>query len=108
MQRVNLLEELIYSDECISINELMQTPCSKEIRIVMQTNQVMRDHASEYPITMGVLEGRVKLTIADEEHFIKRGELIALEADTVHHLEAVENSVLHLTLFTATEEHTDG
>ena len=107
LQQVNILEAISYSDENVLIDELMTTPCSKEVRIVMQRNQVMRDHSSDFPITLSVLEGVVKLTIEEDEHVVKRGELVLLQAETKHHLEALDNSVLRLTLFTATGKSND-
>ena len=107
MYQVNMLEAISYSDENVLIDELMVTPCSKEVRIVMQKNQVMRDHASDYPIMLNLLEGVVKLTIEEEEYIIKRGELVLLEAETKHHLDALDNSVLRLTLFTAAGKSND-
>ena len=107
LQQVTLLEAISYRDENVLIDELMTTPCSKEVRIVMQRNQVMRDHSSDFPITLSVLEGVVKLTIEEDEYVVKRGGLVALEAETMHHLEALDNSVLHLTLFRKSEENVD-
>lgn len=101
MKLTNMLESICYSDENVVIDELLETPCSKEVRIIMQKNQVMRDHASDYPITLSVLEGVVKLTLEEYGHMVRRGDLIVLEAETMHHLEAVEDSVLRLTIFTA-------
>lgn len=107
MQQINMLVTVSYSDENVLIDELVRTPYVKELRIVMQKHQVMRDHASQYPITLSVLEGAVKLTIETDEHIVKRGGLVVLGADTMHHLEAVENTILRLTIFTVAGDGED-
>ncbi len=107
MYRSNVLEALRYSDENVMIDELMSTPFSKEVRIVMHRHQVMRDHATRHPLTLQVVEGVLKLTLDTDEHVIKRGDIVTLNADTVHHLEAMEESVIRLTLFICIEEDED-
>jgi quercetin dioxygenase-like cupin family protein len=99
MMRKNIFEALRYSDENVVIDELMSTPYAKEVRIGLQRNQVMRDHATPHPITLHVVEGVLKLTLDEDENVIKRGDIMLLEANTVHHMEAVEDSIIRLTLF---------
>ena len=101
--RINLLDAVEYSDERVLIDEMISTPSSKEMRVMIQKNQVMRDHASVYPIAINVLEGVVKLSADGNDTVLRRGDLIYMESDTVHHMEAVEDTILRLTLFTAAE-----
>ena len=100
MQQANMLEAITFDDETVVVSELFETPFSKEIRIAMQGHQVMRDHLSTYPITLSVLRGMVRLSMEEDEAvLLKEGELVALDGGVKHHLEALQESVLHLSLF---------
>lgn len=99
MQQAHLLESVEYNDENIVITELLETPFSKEIRIVMQSHQVMRDHESVFPIALEVVEGAVNLSVEGEIILMQKGELAALENGVKHHLEALDESIVRLTIF---------
>jgi quercetin dioxygenase-like cupin family protein len=99
MKHVKLLETMRFSDENIIMEELMDTPYSKEIRIAMQRNQVMRDHQSSFPITMQVIEGEVLVSCESHETLLKANELLSMDAGVKHHIKAEEDSVVRLTLF---------
>jgi quercetin dioxygenase-like cupin family protein len=99
MKHVKLLETMRYSDENIIMDELMETPYSKEIRIAMQRNQVMRDHQSSFPITMQVIEGEIRVSCESYETLLKANELLSMEAGVKHHIEATQDTVVRLTLF---------
>lgn len=100
MKHVKLLETMRFSDENTIMEELMDTAYSKEIRIAMQRNQVMRDHQSSFPITMQVIEGKIRVSCEFHETVLQENELLSLEAGVKHHIEAEEDSVVRLTLFT--------
>ena len=106
MIRANIHEALAFDEETVTMDELLETPFCREIRISMYAHQVMRDHESEYPLVLEVCEGAVMLTSDEGEAILPRGEIIALESCVKHHIEALQESVLRLTILTSvpTEE----
>lgn len=96
---VNLLDDISFDDEEIAIVEIAATPFSKEIRIAMQRHQVMRDHESSHPVTFAVLEGSVRVQFETKESVMQKGDVLFLEHEVIHHLEALEDTVLRLTIF---------
>ena len=99
MQQANMLEAIEYNDENIVITQLLATAFSKEIRIVMQKHQVMRDHESDHPVTLYVVDELVNLSIEEKDIVIKKGNLVTLEGGVKHHLKALDDTVLHLTIY---------
>ena len=99
MLRANLLEAVEYNDENIVITELLDTSFSKEIRIAMQSHQVMRDHESEQPVTLSVIKGVVNLSAEGNNVVMQKGDVVALSGSVKHHIEALEDAIVRLTLF---------
>ena len=101
MQHANIHEAVRFEEENIVMEVLYENAFSREIRIAMYAHQVMRDHESDYPIAIEVCEGAVTLTTEAEELILPRGEIMGLEAGMKHHIEALQESLLRLTIFTA-------
>lgn len=100
MQHANIHEAVAFEEENIVMEVLYENAFSREIRIAMYAHQVMRDHESEYPVAIEVCEGAVTLTTETEELILPKGEIIGLEAGLKHHIEALQESLLRLTIFT--------
>jgi quercetin dioxygenase-like cupin family protein len=103
MKHANIHEALQFDEENIVMDELFETPFVREVRIAMYAHQVMRDHESEYPVTIEVCEGAVTLSTEEREVILPRGEVIGLDGGVKHHIEALQESVLRLTIFTTAE-----
>jgi quercetin dioxygenase-like cupin family protein len=58
----------------------------------------LQEHAAPGPATVQVLDGRVRVQIADEALEVSSGRLIAFNAGVRHSIEALEDSTLLLTL----------
>lgn len=82
---------------------LYESAFSREIRIAMYAHQVMRDHESEYPIAIEVCEGAVTLSTEEQELILPKGEILGLEAGVKHHIEALQETLLRLTIFISGE-----
>ncbi len=100
MKHANIHEALEFDEENIVMEELFENAFVREIRIAMYAHQVMRDHESEYPLSIEVCEGAVTLTTDKEELILPKGEIISLARCVKHHIEALQESVLRLTILT--------
>lgn len=58
----------------------------------------MKEHAAPGPVTVQVLDGRVRLQIGEESVEATAGRLIAFNAGVRHSVEALEDSTLLLTI----------
>ncbi len=98
MKKVNIFENLIYSDEKVQITPMMETESSKEIRIVFKKNQIMKEHKTNFPISVQIIEGEIDFGVNQEIYKLIKGDIVSLEASIVHNLKAIEDSIVRLTL----------
>ena len=90
--------ETEFDENRIKTKVLIETTFSKEIRILLVKDQVMKEHKTPYPILIHVLEGKIELGIEGISHLMTSGDITALEGDISHDLTAKENSIVRLTL----------
>lgn len=104
MNHANIHEALHYNNETIEMDVLLETPFVRELRIAMYAHQVMRDHESDHPVTIEVIEGAVTLSTETQEIILPKGEIVVLEGGVKHHVEAIQESLLRLSIITAVDE----
>lgn len=98
MQKVNIYENLVYSDEKVQITPLLDGDTSKEIRIVFKKDQLMKDHKTSFPITVEIVDGVIDFGVGEKVYELIKGDIVSLEASIVHNLLSRENSIVRLTL----------
>ena len=98
MKIASLRNELTYKKDKVSINVLMETEISKEIRILFRKGQLMKEHKAGFPITVEVHQGTINFGVNGKEMILNSGDLIYLDANVPHDLLANEDSIVRLTL----------
>ncbi|MCA9850297.1 MAG: cupin domain-containing protein [Dehalococcoidia bacterium] len=58
----------------------------------------LAEHSAPAAATVQVLDGRVKIRVGDETLEVRSGRLVAFDAQVRHHVEALEDATLLLTL----------
>ncbi|WP_101007215.1 cupin domain-containing protein [Helicobacter pylori] len=96
MRMVNFLEGVHF--EKLHIEALNENSSNKEMRICMPKGAVMDKHKAPGAISVQVLEGKIIFEVGDEKIEMPKGALIGLEAQVSHRLDALENSVIRLSL----------
>ncbi len=96
MEVVNFLEGVCF--EKLHIEALSENSSNKEMRICMPKGAVMDKHKATGAISVQVLEGKIVFEVGDEKIEMPKGALISLEAQVLHRLDALENSVIRLSL----------
>lgn len=89
---------LQYSSDKVTASVILETPFSKEIRVLMMAGQTMKQHQAPFPIIVHMLEGSIDFGVEGEDVKLTRGDAISLEANVPHDLKAHEDSVIRLTL----------
>lgn len=87
-----------FSANKLQTTVMLETPFSKEIRIVLPKEQIMKDHKAPFPIIIHVLVGHIELGVEDTFHLMQTGDAISLDANIVHCLKAKEDTIVRLTL----------
>ncbi|WP_019038314.1 cupin domain-containing protein [Psychroflexus tropicus] len=98
MKIASLNEALDYNDNKPAIQVLLETKSSKEIRIVFQKGQIMKEHKTPFPIVVEVFKGSIVFGVHGGKHELKQGSIIALDGGIPHELKATENSIVRLSL----------
>lgn len=94
----SIYEHLRYGAEKPDIKVILETSATKEIRICMKNNQLMKTHKSPFPIVIHVVQGAVRLGIATEIYDMKSGDMIGMEGNIPHDLTATEDTIIRLSI----------
>lgn len=98
MKKFNIYDEIVFSKEKVQITPMFESEFSKEIRIVFTKEQFMKDHKTNFPITVEIFEGEIDFGVGENIYNLKKGDIVSLGASIVHNLKAVEDSIVRLTL----------
>ncbi len=98
MKTASITEQLIYIPDKPAITVLLDSNHSKEIRIVMKKGQSMKEHKAPSPIVVSVFDGAIEFGVNGKKLPLKKGDLIALDANEPHDLLCTENCIVRLSL----------
>ena len=98
MVKSSFNSDIYFSNDSVVTKVLLETPFSKEIRILLKKEQHMRKHKAPAPITVHVLSGVISFNVNGEELILEEGNIIALDANIPHDLTGIKDSVVRLTL----------
>lgn len=98
MNIASLNNNISYKEDKPSIQLLLETSFSKEIRIAFKAGQIMKEHMAPGPIVVEVFEGVIDFGVDGKVLHLKKGDLITLEALVPHDLKAIDDSIARLTL----------
>ncbi|MDC8001826.1 cupin [Aequorivita todarodis] len=98
MKIASLSNDVQYHESRPTIQVLMETESSKEIRIAFQKGQVMKEHKTPFPIVVEIFEGAIDFGVNGTICHLKKGDLVALEGGVPHDLKALETSTVRLSL----------
>lgn len=98
MQKVSFTENLDFNDNKVVTKVLLETPFSKEIRILLKNGQLMKEHKAPFPIIVHIVAGEIDFGVEGAIHTLKQGDIITLAANVPHDLLAKSDSIVRLTL----------
>ncbi|MDP2850497.1 MAG: cupin domain-containing protein [Sulfuricurvum sp.] len=98
MTYASFTSDIVYGDTQPIITPLITNEFTKEIRIVFHAGQSMKAHKTSFPITVMIVQGRIDFGVGEERYTLSAGDVVALEGNVVHDLNALEDSIVRLSL----------
>ena len=98
MKPASFNTNLNFDDQRVVISVILETAFSKEIRILFNKGQIIKDHKAPYPISVHVLEGEIDFGADSKNVILAKGDIVTLNGNMTHNLYANEQSVVRLTL----------
>ncbi|EDO9794125.1 cupin domain-containing protein [Campylobacter fetus] len=95
------MEKIVFnttSFDGVKAIKLVETNFSKEIRISMQSGSIMAEHKAPSTIIVQVLKGSIMFYVNEKESRLDEFDLITLDANIPHSLEALSDSIIRLSL----------
>ncbi len=98
MKKSSLLDNLVYKEGKPAISVLFESDFSKEIRIVFSAGQTMKEHKTNFPISVELFDGELDFGVNGEVHRLSKGDIVALGPNIPHDLNAITNCIVRLSL----------
>lgn len=98
MKTASLTNDKIYKEDKPSLQLLMETEVSKEIRILMRKGQVMKKHKAPRPIVVELFEGKIEFGVNDTILHLKKGDLLSLDSNVPHDLVCKADAIIRLSI----------
>lgn len=98
MTYASFTTDIVYGDTQPHITPLITNDFTKEIRIVFRSGQSMKAHKTSFPITVMIVQGSIDFGVGEERYTLVSGDVVALEGNVIHDLNALEDSIVRLSL----------
>lgn len=95
------MEKLTWKDDefkGIKIVKMHETSEIKEIRISLEKDTTMKEHKAPGAIMVQILQGKVDFGVNGKTISLDELDMVALDANVMHSLKALENSIVRLSL----------
>jgi len=87
------------------VKPVLDNGVSKVVQFSFTKGKVLEKHNTSSDILVQVVEGKIKFAAAGEEVILQRGELLSLDKNVEHALEALEESIVLLILTPSPSAH---
>lgn len=84
---------------------ILDNGVSKVMQFSFPKGKVMKKHTAPSAILVQVISGEILFETEEEEVIVKSGELLSLEANIEHAVQALEDSVMLLTITPSPSAH---
>ena len=101
---VNLFSALNYQDSSVISRVLLKNAGGTITLFAFDEGEGLSEHKTPYDALVTVIEGDVRIRIAEENHTLKAGDTIILPADIPHAVDAVTRFKMLLVMIKAPKQ----
>jgi quercetin dioxygenase-like cupin family protein len=94
---------LTFADKFVT--PVLDNGVSKVVQFSFEKGKVLDKHNTSSDILVTVLSGQIRFKAGSEEVLLQAGDLVSLEKEVEHSLEAIEKSVVQVTLTPSPSAH---
>lgn len=98
MEKGSLTENLDFNESKPAVKVILTTAYSKEVRILLNKDQIMKEHQAPFPIVIEIFDGVIDFGVNGENQILTRGDIISLDAAVPHDLKGITDSIIRLTI----------
>ena len=95
---IDLSTSIEFSDENVVSKLLVNNADIDLVKIALQKNQSLNDHQSDCAIVLQCLDGAIEVRVDETISLITKDSLLYLEKDSIHNINALEDSILLIIL----------
>ena len=95
---VNLPNALQYQPKSVISRVLLKNAGGTITLFAFDADEGLSEHKTPYDAFVNVVEGEVRIRIADQEHHLKPGDSLVLPADIPHAVDAITQFKMLLTM----------
>jgi len=97
----NLVSLVDYQDGSVVSKEVIKKEKGTVTLFAFDKEQGLSEHTAPFDALVYILDGKVEITIAAKQHFLKIGETIIMPANKPHALKAIERFKMLLVMIKA-------
>lgn len=96
---VNQIVDLVsYQEGSIVTRTIVKNSNGSVTLFAFDKGQEISEHKVPFDATAHILDGEVEITVSDEPHLLKEGEMIVMPANQAHALKAVRSFKMVLSM----------
>lgn len=106
MFHVNLNSQAEFHDKHYVVRKLHESNEHKHVLFCFRPGQVLKEHKTSSHVTICVISGKIRFTLEDKTSELSQSDMVIIEPELIHALEALDESVVLVTLTPNPSVHT--
>jgi quercetin dioxygenase-like cupin family protein len=99
MHFFDLAQSVEFKESGPSVRAIARSPHFRQILFGFKAGQGLREHVAPIQISVQVIFGLIKFGVADQIQELESGQQVLLEAGVQHSVEAVDDTVMLLSMY---------
>jgi len=98
VNKISIFTNLEFNEEKPIVTTLLETNCTKDLRVAMLRGNRIAENRWETPVLMEIVEGDVSVGVKGEILPLTKGDLVYINAMEPYDILAYKNSIIRLTI----------